>query len=161
MHRVLATCVIVLAIGLGPANADENPIAKSAGGHGHRSATTAEPSPVESGGKHGTIKVDELVAGHLTELNGRYRLRVAEVVYDPGGYIGSHHHVGPGIRCVTAGELTYIQPDKTTVYRAGDCFYETGAVSHTARNATKAPAVLLNFQLLPAAWSAGSAIPPE
>ena len=62
---------------------------------------------------------------------------------------------------MTAGELTYIQPDKTTVYKAGDCFFETGAVSHTAHNATQEPAVLLNFQLLPADWSKGSAIPPE
>ncbi len=114
---------------------------------------------MESEGKHGKIKLDEVIAGHLTELNGRYLLRVAEVTYDPGGQFGSHHHVGPGIRCVTAGQLTYVQPDNTTVYSAGDCVFESGAVSHTAHNATEKPVVLLNFQLLPAAWSEGSAIP--
>ena len=142
MQRILGLALVVWAIGLGTANAEQPPV-------------------VESEGKHGKIKLDEVIAGHLTELNGRYRLRVAEVTYDPGGHIGSHHHVGPGIRCVTAGQLTYVQPDKTTVYRAGDCFFESGAVSHTAHNATEKPVVLLNFQLLPAAWSEGSAIPPR
>ncbi len=142
MRQVLELAVVISAIGLGLANAEQ-------------------PLTVESEGKHGKIKIDEVVAGHLTELNGRYRLRVAEVTYDPGGYIGSHHHVGPGIRCVTAGQLTYVQPDKTTIYKAGDCFFESGAVSHTAHNATEEPVVLLNFQLLPADWSKGSAIPPK
>lgn len=142
MCRVLVLTVVVLAIGLGPANAEQ-------------------PVIVASHGKHGNVKVDEVVAGHLTELNGRYRLRVAEVTYDQGGSIGPHHHVGPGIRCVIAGQLTYVQPDKTTIYKVGDCFFESGAVSHTAHNATEAPVVLLNFQLLPADWSKGSAIPPE
>ena len=142
MRRILELAVVILAIGLGTANAEQ-------------------PLMVESEGKHGAVKIDEMVAGHLTELNGRYRLRVAEVTYDPGGHIGSHRHVGPGIRCVTAGQLTYVQGDKTTIYRAGDCFFESGAVSHTAHNATEEPVVLLNFQLLPADWSEGSAIPPR
>ncbi len=69
MRRVLQLAVVISAIGLGPANAEQ-------------------PLIVESEGKHGKIKIDEVVAGHLTELNGRYRLRVAEVTFDPGGYIG-------------------------------------------------------------------------
>ncbi len=142
MRRVLELAVVISAIALGSANAEQ-------------------PLIVEGEGKHGKIKIDEVVAGHLTELNGRYRLRVAEVTYDPGGHIGPHHHVGPGIRCVTAGQLPYVQPDKTTIYKAGDCFFESGAVSHTAHNATEEPVVLLNFQLLPADWSKGSAIPPK
>ncbi len=77
MRRVLELAVVIWAIALGPSNAEQ-------------------PLIVESEGKYGKIKIDEVVAGHLTELNGRYRLRVAEVTYDPGGYIGSHHHVGPG-----------------------------------------------------------------
>ena len=39
--------------------------------------------------------------------------------------------------------------------------FESGAVSHTAHNATEEPVILLNFQLLPADWSKGSAIPPK
>ncbi len=76
MRRILGLAVISLAIGLGTANAEQALI-------------------VESDGKHGEIKIDEVVAGHLSELNGRYRLRVAEVTYDPGGHIGSHHQQSP------------------------------------------------------------------
>ena len=110
-------------------------------------------------GHYGTVKLDQIVSGHLSELNGRYKLRVTEVTYDPAGFIGEHHHVGPGIRCVTAGELTYVQADKTTVYRRGDCFFESGDVTHTAYNRTDKPTVLLNFEILPADWAKGSAIP--
>lgn len=66
---------------------------------------------------------------------------------------------GVRLRCVTAGELTYVQTDKTTVYRAGECFFESGDVSNTAANRTAQPVVLLNFEVLPAAWSDSSAIP--
>jgi len=124
---------------------------------GYASAQTADK--VDSKGQHPKIKVDQVISGHVTELNGHYKLRVAEVTYDPGAYIGPHHHLGPGIRCVTAGELTYVQPDKTSVYRAGDCFYESGDVSHTANNATDKPVVLLNFEIVPSSLSTSSTVP--
>ena len=123
------------------------------------SAKGQKPGKVEKDGQHSTVKLEQLVAGHLQEINGMYKLRVAEVTYDPGGYIGPHHHAGPGIRCVTAGELTYVQPDKTTIYRAGDCFFESGDISHTAQNRGDMPVALLNFLLLPGDWTGGSAIP--
>jgi quercetin dioxygenase-like cupin family protein len=110
-------------------------------------------------GQHSAVKLEHVVAGHLSELNGRYKLRVTEVTYDPAGFIGEHHHAGPGIRCVTGGELMYVQADRTTVYRTGDCFFESGDISHTAFNRTDKPTVLLNFEVLPADWSEGSAIP--
>ena len=110
-------------------------------------------------GQHGTVKLEHVVAGYLSELNGRYKLRVTEVTYDPGGFIGDHHHAGPGIRCVTAGELTYVEAGKTTVYRPGDCFFESGNVTHTVSNRTDKPTVLLNFEVLPADWAGSSAIP--
>jgi quercetin dioxygenase-like cupin family protein len=122
-------------------------------------AHAQQPAKVESKGQNPKVKLEQVVSGHLTELNGRYKLRVTEVTYDVGGYIGPHHHVGPGIRCVTSGELTYAQPDKTNTYRAGDCFYESGDISHTANNATSNPVVLLNFELIPVAHSGGTAIP--
>ncbi len=114
---------------------------------------------VDSKGQHPKLKLEEVISGYLTDLNGRYKLRVSEVTYDVGAYIGPHHHVGPGIRCVTSGELVYVQPEKTSVYRAGDCFYESGDVSHTANNATDKPVVLLNFELVPLAHTGGTAIP--
>lgn len=122
-------------------------------------ASAEQPAKVESKGQNPKVKLEQVVSGHLSELNGRYKLRVTEVTYDLDGYIGPHHHVGPGIRCVTSGELTYVQPDKTNIYRAGDCFYESGDISHTANNATNMPIVLLNFELIPVSHSGGTAIP--
>ena len=122
-------------------------------------ALAQAPAAVEVKGQSGKIKLEEVVSGHLTELNGRYKLRVTETTYEPGGTIGAHHHAGPGIRCLTAGELTYVQPDRTTIYRAGDCFYESGDITHSAANKTDKPVVLLNFEVLPASWSKGSSIP--
>jgi quercetin dioxygenase-like cupin family protein len=110
-------------------------------------------------GQISTIKLEHVVAGHLTDVNGKYKLRASEVSFAPGAFIGEHHNAGPGIRCVTAGELTYVQADKTTVYRAGDCFFVSGDISHAARNNGKVPVVVLNFELLPAGWSGASAIP--
>jgi quercetin dioxygenase-like cupin family protein len=126
---------------------------------GCAAADAQQPATVESNGQHPSIKLDQLIAGHLAELDGKYRLRVTEVTYDPAGYIGPHHHVGPGIRCITAGELSYEQPDKTSVYRAGDCFFESGDVTHTAHNLTNKPVVLLSFEILPASQAKGSSIP--
>ena len=117
------------------------------------------PVVVEKQGQVSKTKIEATIAGHLSGLNGKFKLRASEVTYSPGGFIGPHHHAGPGIRCVTSGELTYVQPDRTTVYKQGDCFFESGDVSHTAKNETDKPVVLLNFELLPVDWNASSAIP--
>ena len=122
-------------------------------------SSAQQPATVDSKGQHAQVKLEEIIAGHLTELNGRYKLRVTEITYDVGGYIGPHHHVGPGIRCVTSGELTYIQPDKTNIYRSGDCFYETGDISHTINNESDKPVVVLNFEIVPVSHKGGTAIP--
>jgi quercetin dioxygenase-like cupin family protein len=140
MMRKISLVMILAAIGTAAVNAQQ-------------SAT------VDTKGSHANIKIDQLVAGHLTELNGRYKLRVTETTYEPAGYTNAHHHVGPGIRCITAGELTFGEPNKTTLYHAGDCFFESGDVSHTARNNSAKPVVLLSFELLPPTLSTGSAIP--
>ena len=124
-------------------------------------AAAQQAGKVDSKGQHPKIKLEEVVSGHIAELNGKYKLRVAEVTYDPAGYIGAHHHMGPGIRCVTSGELTYVQPDKTTIYRAGDCFYESGDITHTANNATDKPVVLLNFEIVPATLTGSSTMPAK
>lgn len=126
---------------------------------GSVAANGQQPAAVDIKGQHPQIKMEQVVAGYLSDVNGRYKLRVTEVTFDPGGYVGPHHHVGPGIRCITVGELTFERPDKSTVYRAGDCFFESGDVTHTAKNASEKPVVLLVFELLPTTLSKGSAIP--
>jgi len=115
---------------------------------------------VEKKGQTSKIILEHDVQGHLTELNGKYKLRVSETVYDPGGFIGVHHHAGPGIRLIEEGELRYVQPDKTTIYKKGDAFFESGDVTHTAYNDGKTPVRLLNFELLPVTWQGPSTYPP-
>ena len=57
--------------------------------------------------------------------------------------------------------MAYAIGGKTSVYKPGDCFTETGAQTHESSNIGKEPVVLLNFELLPAdlAEGKGSLIP--
>src|SRR5689334_6923621 len=64
---------------------------------------------------------EQVLSGYLTELNGKYKMTVAEFTIAPGGYFGPHHHAGPGFRCVLAGEVTNVETDKTTIFKAGEC----------------------------------------
>lgn len=107
-------------------------------------------SAVEVKGFHSRVRARMTELGHLRELSGKYQLRVTEITIDPNGYMKPHHHLGPGVRCIISGELTYVFRGVTTIYRAGDCFTETGDESHEARNAGAAPVVLHNSELLPA-----------
>ena len=113
---------------------------------------------VQRSGLHAELKVEQLITGNLVELNGKYKLRVAAVTYEPGGFVGNHHHAGPGLRCVYEGKLTYVQQGVTNQYGPGDCFYESGNVDHHARNQEDEPVRLFNFQILPRDWTGSSAI---
>ena len=116
---------------------------------------------VERKGVTSAVKIEQAVSGHLTELNGKYKLRATETTIEPGGYAGEHHHVGPGIRYVASGELTFVQHDKTTIYKAGDYFYESGDVTHSGSNKGSSPVVLIIFEILPPDWTGGTAVPPK
>lgn len=118
-----------------------------------------EAGQVERKGIDGKVKHEVQVSGYLADLNGKYNLRVSENTFQPGGFIGDHHHAGPGIRVVTAGEFTLVQDGKTTVKKAGDSFYEGGDVSIQLQNRGMVPAVLLNFEILPVDWKGASNMP--
>ena len=62
---------------------------------------------VEVRGVTSVIKVDEVIFRHLTELNGKFKLRATEFTFASDAYLGVHHHVGPGVRYVISGELTF------------------------------------------------------
>lgn len=108
-----------------------------------------------------TVKSESeyIIAGYLMPLNGKYKLRTTETILEPGGYLGQHHHAGPGIRFIEAGAITSIHPGKTIVYKTGDHFYEPGNQMHAFANKTKTPARILNIELLPVNWQGISAIP--
>jgi hypothetical protein len=59
---------------------------------------------VEARGVASAVKLEEVVSGHLADLNGKFRLRATEVIIESGGYLGPHHHAGPGIRFVASGK---------------------------------------------------------
>ena len=73
---------------------------------------------------------------------------------------GVHHHVGPGVRYVLSGELTFTEGGNVTIYRAGDYFFETGSLAHTADNNADVPLRILFVELLPKDWTGPTVIPP-
>ena len=120
---------------------------------------SASPGKVDTKGLTAKIKFESPLSGYLTELNGKYKLRVTELVLEPGGYVGEHHHSGPGIRQVTTGTMTYVLPDKTVIYGPGDFFFESGDINHTAYNKTDAPMVHVLFEILPVGHTGPSIMP--
>ena len=116
----------------------------------------AAQEKVEARGITSVIKLDEVLFGHLTELNGKFKIRVTtEFTFEPGAYLGLHHHVGPGVRYVISGELTFTEGDK-----AGDYYFETGNLAHTAENKSNGPLRVLVVDILPKDWTAPAVIPP-
>jgi quercetin dioxygenase-like cupin family protein len=111
--------------------------------------TGGRPVKVETKGLVAKIKFEAPIQGFLTDLNGKYKLRITELTLEPGGYVGEHNHLGPGIRQVTAGNMTYVLPDRTVIYRPGEFFFESGDVNHTVFNKTDAPMVHVLFEVLP------------
>lgn len=99
--------------------------------------------------------------GHIPELVGKYKLRVTEISIAPGGHVGDHNHLGPGIRQMTAGRMEYLMPDRTVTYREGDFFFETGDVSHRVEDESGAVSKHLLFEILPVEVDGASLILPR
>ena len=116
---------------------------------------------VEARGITSAIKLEEIIFGHLVELNGKYKLRATEVTFAPDAYLGVHHHVGPGIRYVISGEVTFTEGGQSTIYKAGEYFFETGNLPHTAQNQTNLPLRILFVEILPKDWAGPTVIPPK
>lgn len=122
--------------------------------------STAQPK-VEAKGITSKVILEEVIFGHLLELNDKFKIRVTEVTFEPEAYLGVHHHVGPGIRYVASGKLTFSVGSKTTIYKTGDYFYETGNLAHTAQNNTKSHLRVIFFEVLPKDWTGPTTIPPK
>jgi quercetin dioxygenase-like cupin family protein len=122
-------------------------------------AQAGSPVKVNTQGLVAKIKFEAPLGGFLTEINGKYKLRITELTLAPGGHVGEHNHVGPGIRQVTSGYMTYVLPKETIVYGPGDFFFETGDINHTVYNKTDAPMVHILFEILPADLNGPSLIP--
>ena len=118
---------------------------------------------VEMRGITPSIKLEETLYGHMdmADINGKYKMRATEVTFAPGAHLGVHHHVGPGVRYVLSGELTFTEGGNVTIYRAGDYFFETGSLAHTADNKADVPLRILFVELLPKDWTGPTVIPPK
>jgi quercetin dioxygenase-like cupin family protein len=123
--------------------------------------TPDSPVKVDTKGLVAKIKFEAVLSGFLSDINGKYKLRVTELTLEPGGYVGEHNHVGPGIRQVTFGHMTYVLPDKTVVYGPGEFFFESGDINHTVFNKTDALMVHVLFEILPADLKGPSLIPVQ
>ena len=125
-------------------------------------AHAEEPLKVDTHGVTAKILYEAPIdGGSLPELKGKYKMRITEITIAPGGHVGDHNHLGPGIRQVTAGEMEYTLQDKTIIYRAGDFFFETGDVSHRVNNKTSEPNTHLLFEILPVDVKGASLIVPR
>jgi quercetin dioxygenase-like cupin family protein len=116
---------------------------------------------VEARGITSEVKLDEVTFGHLTELNGKFRMRATEFTFAPGAYLGVHHHIGPGIRYIFSGELTFTEGGRATIYKAGDYYFETGNLAHTTENKTDQPLRILIVEILPKDWTGPTVIRPK
>jgi len=116
---------------------------------------------VEARGITAEIKLEEVTFGYLTELNGKFKMRATEFTFAPGSYLGVHHHVGPGIRYILSGELTFTEGGRATIYKAGEYYFETGNLAHTAENKTDQPLRILIVEILPNGWTGPAVIPPS
>ena len=125
------------------------------------SSSAQQQVPQDRKGETGTVKLEQVISGYLTDINGKYKLRVSESNYGPGGYVGEHQHVGPGIRYIVSGEWTRVVGGKTVTQKTGDYWYSSGDITGSASNKTNSPVRIINFEILPADWKGGSAIPPK
>jgi len=126
------------------------------GGGGRLAAQSVEARGISS-----EIKLEDVVFGHLAEINGKFKMRATEVTFAPGAYLGVHHHVGPGIRYVLSGEVAFAEGGQTTIYKTGDYFFETGNLANTAQNNTTRPLLILFVEIMPKDWSAPTVIAPR
>jgi quercetin dioxygenase-like cupin family protein len=126
----------------------------------HFTGYSSAQQTVEGKGQSIKRKIEEVISGYLTELNGKYKLSATEVTFEPGGYVSEHHHVAPHIVFVLSGELTSVLNGKTTIYKAGEYFFEPGNMTHAAFNKTRSPLVVISFDILPAGWKGRTVLPP-
>ena len=116
---------------------------------------------VEMKDVHPELRFEQVISGHVRDLNGRYKFRVSEVTYEPGGFVGDHNHPGPGVRVIMAGEFTYAKGDKTVVYKAGDAFFEPGDMTHRAYNRGNGILKVMSIEIVPADYNGPAVIPPQ
>ena len=107
----------------------------------------AAQEKVEARGITSVIKLEEVTFGHLPELNGKFKMRATEFTFAPGLSLDCITILGPGFAYILSGELTFNEGGLVTVYKAGDYYFETGNIAHTAENKTDQPLRILIVEI--------------
>ena len=100
----------------------------AAGATPEMSRTVLMEKPVDLGGSHISTKT-------------------IRVNFPPSFKTPWHTHEGPGPRYVVKGKLKVIDGGKTTVYQAGDVFWETGELM-SVENISAQPAEIIIVELV-------------
>jgi hypothetical protein len=58
-------------------------------------------------------------------------------------------------------EAHFTEGGQATIYKAGDYYFETGNLAHTAENKTNLPLRVLVVDILPKDWMGTAVIPPK
>jgi len=74
--------------------------------------------------------------------------KVVRVIFPPAFVTPWHRHEGPGPRYVVKGRLKVVEGGKTTIYSAGETFWESGDLM-SVENMGETPAELIIFELAP------------
>jgi hypothetical protein len=99
----------------------------------------------------------------------RPRLRAIAAPRAPGaagagngfGYVGVHHHIGPGIRYIISASSHSQREARRRSIKQAIIFSETGNLAHTAQNKTNLPARVLIVEIVPKDWTAPALILPK
>jgi quercetin dioxygenase-like cupin family protein len=102
---------------------------------------------------------EQVNSSRFPDLKGKYKMRVGESTFQPGGFLGKHLHSGPGIRYVKSGEILSISRGQSKVYKAGESFYDGGTEVHELYNKTNQIVQILNFEVLTSDWQGSSTTP--
>ncbi|MGR8941699.1 MAG: cupin domain-containing protein [Gammaproteobacteria bacterium] len=90
-----------------------------------------------------------LLQKEVTLPSPRISSKVIRVSFPKDAKTPRHTHAGQGPRYVLNGTLQVVEGDKTSIYSAGEVFWETGQ-SMTVENVGGEPAELIIFEMAPA-----------
>jgi quercetin dioxygenase-like cupin family protein len=94
------------------------------------------------------IKRTVLLQKEVTLPSPHVSSKVIRVDFPKGVKTPRHTHAGPGPRYVLKGTLEVVEGDKTSIYSAGEVFWETGQ-SMSVENVGGEPAELIIFEMAP------------
>ncbi len=74
--------------------------------------------------------------------------KVIRVIFPPAFKTPEHTHEGSGPRYLVKGQLKVIEGNKTSIYKAGDVFWESGQLM-SVENVGEGSAEMIIFELVP------------